>query len=69
MRGWYRVISASDPRWNKIGRDFICPQRGPLNFVMIDYVEKTSERLGVLPPADLKLYVDWDRKDDPGYEN
>lgn len=63
MRGWYRVVSASDPRWNKVGRDFICPNRGPLNFDMQQYVEDRTFELGADPPADLKLYVDWEKKD------
>ena len=63
MRGFYRVISVSDPRWNKVGKDFICPNRGPLNFDMHMYVDEKSYELGADPPPDLKLYSDW-KKDE-----
>lgn len=59
MRGSYQVVSLMDPRWNKIGKDFICPHRGALNFDMKKYVEKTSERLQCLPPADLRYFIYW----------
>lgn len=60
MRGHYQVTSQSDPRWNKLGRDFICPYRGALNFNLQNHIDRTRARLQKDPPADLTYYVYWD---------
>ncbi len=64
MRGSYEVVSAKDPRWNKHGRDFICPERGALNFSMVDWVAMKQWMLGIEPPDDLQYFVFWERMPD-----
>lgn len=61
MRGSYEVVSLRDPRWNKCGRDFICPNRGALNFSMVDWVQHKEWELGCKPPEDLQYLIFWEK--------
>jgi hypothetical protein len=60
VRGWYEITSKLDPRFNKIGKDFICPYRGAMNFDRMAWVEKCCKKYGVDAPADLRYFVFWD---------
>lgn len=65
MRGWYELRSDSDPRFNKLGKDFVCPYRGSLNFDRFKHIAKICMKYGLTePPPDIKFFIFWEGEEE-----